>query len=85
MAVCPSLPWPPQTTYTMPRPAVRSSSGGEGEYPVSLGELIASPNSVYEVLDLLGRGTFGQVLKCVKTDKMGVGSGEVRGERGTVL
>ena len=40
----------------------------EGDYPVSLGEFIPSPNCVYEVLDFLGSGTFGQVIKCWKRD-----------------
>ena len=41
---------------------------GDGDYRMSLRELIASPNSVYEVLEFLGRGTFGQVVKCWKKD-----------------
>lgn len=41
---------------------------GEGDYKVSLREHIPSPNSVYEVLEFLGRGTFGQVVKCWKKD-----------------
>lgn len=40
----------------------------EGDYAVSVNELIASPNAVYEVLDFLGRGTFGQVLKAWRRD-----------------
>ncbi len=40
----------------------------EGDYQVSVGELISSHNSIYEVLDFLGRGTFGQVLKAWKRD-----------------
>lgn len=40
----------------------------EGDYPVSLRELIASPNAVYDVLERLGRGTFGQVVRCWRKD-----------------
>ena len=31
-------------------------------------ELLQSSNAVYEVLDFIGRGTFGQVLKCMRKD-----------------
>lgn len=40
----------------------------EGDYRFDLGELIASPNSLYEILGFLGKGTFGQVLKCWRRD-----------------
>jgi len=43
-------------------------ASGEGDYGVSVNELIASPNAIYEVLDFLGRGTFGQVLKAWRRD-----------------
>ena len=60
------LPW----SHRRPNPApARGASASEGDYAVSLGELIASPaNAVYEVLELLGRGTFGQVLRCWRRD-----------------
>lgn len=44
------------------------STEGDGDYRMSLRELIPSPHSVYEVLEFLGRGTFGQVVKCWKKD-----------------
>ncbi len=49
---------------------VKASGGGQtdGDYPVAVGELIPSQNSIYEILDFLGRGTFGQVLKAWKRD-----------------
>ena len=31
-------------------------------------ELLQSSNAVYEVLEFIGRGTFGQVLKCMRKD-----------------
>lgn len=55
-------------TATCDQPTSRSASEVEGDYPVAVGELIPSNSSVYEILDFLGRGTFGQVLKAWKRD-----------------
>ncbi|GIX90762.1 homeodomain-interacting protein kinase 2 [Caerostris darwini] len=43
-----------------------SSSGGEGDYHLVQHEVLYSANFQYEVLEFLGRGTFGQVVKCWK-------------------
>ena len=67
MAVCGSQPWPheaaqaPWVMLGSGQPQSSSVPTAEGDYPFSLGELIASPNSLYEILGFLGKGTFGQV------------------------
>uniref|UniRef100_A0A674PFF0 non-specific serine/threonine protein kinase n=1 Tax=Takifugu rubripes TaxID=31033 RepID=A0A674PFF0_TAKRU len=43
-----------------------SSSNGEGDYQLVQHEILCSVSSSYEVLEFLGRGTFGQVAKCWK-------------------
>ena len=43
-----------------------SSSGGEGDYQLVQHEVLYSMTNAYEVLEFLGRGTFGQVVKCWK-------------------
>lgn len=43
-----------------------SSSGSEGDYQLVQHEVLYSATSQYEVLEFLGRGTFGQVVKCWK-------------------
>ncbi|XP_015913642.1 homeodomain-interacting protein kinase 2 isoform X2 [Parasteatoda tepidariorum] len=43
-----------------------SSSGSEGDYHLVQHEVLYSTNHQYEVLEFLGRGTFGQVVKCWK-------------------
>ena len=43
-----------------------NSSGGDGDYQLVQHEVLYSVTSQYEVLEFLGRGTFGQVVKCWK-------------------
>lgn len=43
-----------------------SSSNGEGDYQLVQHEILCSMTNSYEVLEFLGRGTFGQVAKCWK-------------------
>lgn len=44
----------------------RSSSGADGDYQLVQHEVLYSLSAQYEVLEFLGRGTFGQVVKCWK-------------------
>ncbi|XP_037104328.1 homeodomain-interacting protein kinase 3 isoform X1 [Syngnathus acus] len=48
------------------------AGGCDGDYQVVQHEVLCSLKNKYEVLDFLGRGTFGQVVKCWKR-----GTGEV--------
>ncbi|XP_026087045.1 homeodomain-interacting protein kinase 3-like isoform X2 [Carassius auratus] len=43
-----------------------NSGNGDGDYQLVQNELLCSLKNTYEVLDFLGRGTFGQVVKCWK-------------------
>uniref|UniRef100_A0AAY4CF90 non-specific serine/threonine protein kinase n=1 Tax=Denticeps clupeoides TaxID=299321 RepID=A0AAY4CF90_9TELE len=43
-----------------------STSHGEGDYQLVQHEILCSVSNSYEVLEFLGRGTFGQVAKCWK-------------------
>ncbi|XP_038162661.1 homeodomain-interacting protein kinase 3 isoform X2 [Cyprinodon tularosa] len=52
--------------------ATGGTGGGDGDYQVVHHEVLCSMKNTYEVLDFLGRGTFGQVVKCWKR-----GTGEV--------
>ncbi|XP_003214750.2 homeodomain-interacting protein kinase 3 isoform X1 [Anolis carolinensis] len=45
-----------------------SSTSGDGDYQLVHHEVLCSVKSTYEVLDFLGRGTFGQVVKCWKRE-----------------
>ncbi|XP_064192229.1 LOW QUALITY PROTEIN: homeodomain-interacting protein kinase 3-like [Anguilla rostrata] len=42
------------------------AGGGDGDYQLVQHEVLCSMKNTYEVLDFLGRGTFGQVVKCWK-------------------
>ncbi|XP_041073973.1 homeodomain-interacting protein kinase 3-like isoform X1 [Polyodon spathula] len=44
----------------------QSGAGGDGDYHLVQHEVLCSMKNTYEVLDFLGRGTFGQVVKCWK-------------------
>lgn len=46
--------------------SVGSSSGADGDYQLVQHEVLYSMANQYEVLEFLGRGTFGQVVKCWK-------------------
>lgn len=52
--------------------ATGGANGGDGDYQLVKHEVLCSMKNTYEVLDFLGRGTFGQVVKCWKR-----GTGEV--------
>ncbi|XP_026472877.1 homeodomain-interacting protein kinase 2-like isoform X2 [Ctenocephalides felis] len=47
-------------------PPQGSSSGADGDYQLVQHEVLYSMANQYEVLEFLGRGTFGQVVKCWK-------------------
>nr|XP_033783731.1 homeodomain-interacting protein kinase 3 isoform X2 [Geotrypetes seraphini] len=44
----------------------QSGTNGDGDYQLVQHEVLCSVKNTYEVLDFLGRGTFGQVVKCWK-------------------
>ncbi|XP_014666997.1 PREDICTED: homeodomain-interacting protein kinase 2-like [Priapulus caudatus] len=44
----------------------KASSNSEGDYQLVQHEVLYSLTTAYEVLEFLGRGTFGQVVKCWK-------------------
>ncbi len=54
------------TTTTATNQKNTSSSTSEGDYSLVQHEVLYSVNNAYEVLEFLGRGTFGQVVKCWK-------------------
>ncbi|XP_078669545.1 homeodomain-interacting protein kinase 1-like isoform X1 [Branchiostoma floridae x Branchiostoma belcheri] len=53
-------------TTTTTNSSKNSSSNNEGDYNLVQHEVICSLTNRYEVLEFLGRGTFGQVVKCWK-------------------
>ena len=54
------------TTTTATNQKNTSSSTSEGDYSLVQHEVLYSMTNAYEVLEFLGRGTFGQVVKCWK-------------------
>ena len=46
-----------------------SSSSRDGDYRAVVGEIIRSSTAEYEVLDFLGKGTFGQVSSGAPEEK----------------
>uniref|UniRef100_A0A674E7N5 non-specific serine/threonine protein kinase n=1 Tax=Salmo trutta TaxID=8032 RepID=A0A674E7N5_SALTR len=66
------LPAMMQTTNGGNPGAAGGAGGGDGDYQLVQHEVLCSMKNTYEVLDFLGRGTFGQVVKCWKR-----GTGEV--------
>lgn len=56
----------PLLLTTAPTTSKASSSNTEGDYQLVQHEVLQSSNNHYEVLEFLGRGTFGQVTKCWK-------------------
>ena len=55
------------TAKALAVPPASSSTAAEGDYQLVQHEVLYSPlNNQYEVLEFLGRGTFGQVAKCWK-------------------
>ncbi|KAG7279765.1 hypothetical protein CRUP_008835 [Coryphaenoides rupestris] len=58
----------PTTTATANSTATskNGSANSEGDYQLVQHEVLCSMTNTYEVLEFLGRGTFGQVVKCWK-------------------
>lgn len=53
-----------QTLPTTMLAKTNKSTTSDGDYAIVVGEVLNSGNEAYEVLAFLGRGTFGQVVKC---------------------
>lgn len=56
----------PVTVVTATTGSKQNCTSGEGDYQLVQHEVLCSMKNTYEVLDFLGRGTFGQVVKCWK-------------------
>ncbi|XP_055405261.1 homeodomain-interacting protein kinase 3 isoform X6 [Bubalus kerabau] len=56
----------PVTVVTTTAGTKQNCTTGEGDYQLVQHEVLCSMKNTYEVLDFLGRGTFGQVVKCWK-------------------
>ncbi|XP_030891228.1 homeodomain-interacting protein kinase 3 isoform X1 [Leptonychotes weddellii] len=56
----------PVTVVTATTGTKQNCTTGEGDYQLVQHEVLCSLKNTYEVLDFLGRGTFGQVVKCWK-------------------
>uniref|UniRef100_F6SZT8 non-specific serine/threonine protein kinase n=1 Tax=Monodelphis domestica TaxID=13616 RepID=F6SZT8_MONDO len=56
----------PVTVVTTTAASKQNCTSGEGDYQLVQHEVLCSLKNTYEVLDFLGRGTFGQVVKCWK-------------------
>ncbi|XP_066494364.1 homeodomain-interacting protein kinase 3 isoform X2 [Tiliqua scincoides] len=56
----------PMTVVTTTATSKPSGTNGDGDYQLVHHEVLCSVKNTYEVLDFLGRGTFGQVVKCWK-------------------
>lgn len=68
----PAVPGPAAGGGPSKQGAGGTGGGGDGDYQLVKHEVLCSMKNTYEVLDFLGRGTFGQVVKCWKR-----GTGEV--------
>lgn len=56
----------PVTVVTTAATSKQGGTSGDGDYQLVQHEVLCSVKNTYEVLDFLGRGTFGQVVKCWK-------------------
>ncbi|XP_071956142.1 homeodomain-interacting protein kinase 1-like [Antedon mediterranea] len=54
------------STATTTKTTSKKSSSSDGDYQLVQHEVLTSLTNRYEVLEFLGRGTFGQVVKCWK-------------------
>lgn len=57
---------PPGNPDGGPGAPVTGTGSGDGDYQLVQHEVLCSLKNSYEVLEFLGRGTFGQVVKCWK-------------------